>query len=86
MTPQFSSPHRFNFSHDRTLPQRIQPIAAIALVFGLAVAILTEGQIPVAWTKTLLGMLIAPTVVTALWLTGPRDERHPADNPDRRPA
>lgn len=84
MIPQFSPTQRLSVGHDRTPSERIRPIAAVALAFGLVVAIVTEGQIPIMWTKALLGILIAPTLVTALWLTGPRDERHPADDPDRR--
>jgi hypothetical protein len=51
---------------------RIQPASAIVLAVGLALAVLSEGQIPELWTKVVLGAMIVPTVITALWLTAPR--------------
>ena len=86
MTPQISPSHRFSTLAPRDVSERIHPISAVMLAFGLALAIVTEGQIPMLWTKAMLGMLIAPTVVTALWLTGPRDAEHRSDDRDPRRA
>jgi hypothetical protein len=51
---------------------RIQPASAVVLALGLALAVLSEGQVPELWTKVVLGAMIVPTVITALWLTAPR--------------
>ncbi len=51
---------------------RIQPTSAVVLALGLALAVLSEGQVPELWTKVVLGAMIVPTVITALWLTAPR--------------
>ena len=51
---------------------RVQPASAIVLALGLALAVLSEGQVPELWTKVVLGAMIVPTVITALWLTAPR--------------
>jgi hypothetical protein len=51
---------------------RIQPASAVVLALGLALAVLSEGQVPELWTKVVLGAMILPTLITALWLTAPR--------------
>ncbi len=55
-----------------SISHRVQPASAIVLAFGLALAVLSEGQVPDVWTKILLGAMIVPTVITALWLTASR--------------
>jgi hypothetical protein len=67
--PTKSSPTKVNRSG---VSNRIQPASALVLALGLALAVFSEGQIPELWTKVVLGAMIVPTVITALWLTGPR--------------
>ncbi len=67
--PAKSSPANSNLSG---LSNRIQPASALVLALGLALAVFSEGQIPELWTKVVLGAMIVPTVITALWLTAPR--------------
>lgn len=52
--------------------KRIQPASAIVLALGLALAVLSERYVPELWTKAVLGAMILPTMITALWLTAPR--------------
>ncbi len=84
MTPHLTATHRFPRTSGRDLSGRFQPAAAAVLALGLVLAILSEGQIPELWTKALLGALIAPTVVTALWLTGPGAAKDRTGNLDPR--
>jgi len=60
------------FSTKTGTSNRLQPVSAVVLALGLALAVLSEGQVPQLWTKVVLGAMIAPTVITALWLAAPR--------------
>ena len=60
------------FSTKESINSRIRPASAVVLALGLALAVLSEGQVPEIWTKVVLGAMIVPTVITALWLTAPR--------------
>lgn len=88
MTPQFTVSHRFPRPSGSDVSARFQPATAAILALGMVLAIFSEGQIPELWTKALLGALIAPTVVTAMWMTGPREvaasARDRAGDPDLR--
>ena len=52
---------------------RLGPVAAVLLLVGLAAAIGTEGRLPVASTRALLGLLLVLDVIATEWLTRPRD-------------
>ena len=60
------------FSTKAGTNNRLQQASAVVLALGLALAVFSEGQVPVLWTKVVLGAMIVPTVITALWLTAPR--------------
>lgn len=60
------------FPAKESISTRIRPASAVVLALGLALAVLSEGQVPEIWTKVVLGAMIIPTVITALWLTAPR--------------
>lgn len=60
------------FAAKNRISNRLQPASAVVLALGLALAVLSEGQVPELWTKVVLGAMVVPTVITALWLTAPR--------------
>lgn len=47
---------------------KLKPTAAALLGVGLVFAVMTDGQLPFVWSKTLFVVLMALNVVTIHWL------------------
>ncbi len=86
MNADFTRSNQFESTSNRDLNGRLQPLSAVVLAVGLILAVLSEGQIPELWTKGLLGLMIVPPFVTAMWLTGPKGSSRAGGDLDPRQA